>query len=504
MTTLILQVLGNSDITSGTGLKGWETLTDSDSLQGTEKLKNKNYKKFQEGKTDFDFPLISKLLTATEGITHNNALFCFLLTDQTEWQSQRSETGQGWANVVAKDGIWWKDILATWCETHKIQHYSFPLKIEPHIQNGTADWEGMAEKVDQLFEDLIQFKGQVISFEPAENESIPIDKIIVQHSSGTPALNGALYLWGIKRKLRAANLEFVYISEEYLECKTHSGYHWQWHLKVPQIQELLKIQDFSGALQILKSHYDAESAFLSQSAASLDLEKYKKLVKDLEQLDRAVSLNLTDRPSLTGREGIIERVAIALWSEQAFRERSQWMHWYLRVAGALELVILLLVEKQGNGNYQWQDLKLLDPAQKDIAPCSVAALVYPFLTKGELDYVSHKKETHRFTITPITDGQWLNFKKFYVDNWQLEPKPKNTLGFTSIRNKLYHSLLGDRIDELLDKKTEELGSVTHAEHPAQVAIDYLNYIISLAGLTEEVQNRADTYRQLVQKIEENL
>jgi hypothetical protein len=507
MVSLILQVLGNSDINVDGNL-GFHTLSGSYNLEDILYKAECN----QDLLTDInrvDFPIVKKIsesplfTKASENSTR--PLWCFLLTDQREWQSQRDDNGEGW-NVVAADGIWWQEILGKWCESHDISCYFLPLEIGADVANGAADWEGMAQKIEQVFTPLITVdENNQLYFHPTEGDSIPIDKITVQHSSGTPALNGALYLWGIERKLAGLSIDFVYVSEQELGCEPHSGIHWQWHLKVPQIRELLKIQDFSGALQILRSHHLAKPTFLAPSAAVIkDLNKYEQLVQDLEQLDRAVSLNLTGRANLTGREGIIERVAIALWSEEAFRNRSQWMHWYLRVAGAFELVILLLVEKQGNGNYQWKGIKLLDPAKKDIAPCSVSALIYPFLTLGEIDYVSPKKETYRFTVTPINDSLWLNFKKFYVDNWQLEPKPPNTLGFTSIRNKLYHSLLGDRIDELLDKNTDALGSVTHPNHPAQVAIDYLNYIINLAGLTEEVQTRADNYRQIVRDIEENL
>ncbi len=44
----------------------------------------------------------------------------------------------------------------------------------------------------------------------------------------------------------------------------------------------------------------------------------------------------------------------AVWSEKAFRERGQWMQWYLRIAGAFELAIACLVEYQGGNNYRWE------------------------------------------------------------------------------------------------------------------------------------------------------
>jgi hypothetical protein len=362
------------------------------------------------------------------------------------------------------------------------------------VENGVADWEGMAQTIERFFASLILFEDNGIFFQPQQGESIPVEKITVQHSSGTPALNGALYLWGIERKLTGKTIDFVYISKENLECEPHSGTHWQWHLKVPQIRELLKIQDFSGALQILQSHPHS----------------IEEIETKLQELDRAVSLNLTGR-SLTGREGIIERVAIAVWSEKAFRDRSQWMHWYLRVAGAFELALFLLVEKQGNGKYEWKGIKFMDNSQKlEINRAPVSQIVQCLNgTRLELELFG---KSYPFPLTSISaQPGWENFEQFYTrlntkqDGWTLTAIPQgNCLGFTQIRNKLYHSLLGDIIDKELNERTEELGSVTHPDHPAQVAVDYLHYIIDLAGLTDEVQERADRYRQIVQEIEENL
>jgi hypothetical protein len=511
MVSLILQVLGNSDINVDGNL-GFHTLSGSYNLEDILYKAECN----QDLLTDInrvDFPIVKKIsdspLFTKASENSPRPLWCFLLTDQREWQSQRDDNGEGW-NVVAADGIWWQEILGKWCESHDISCYFLPLKIGAEVANGAADWEGMAQKIEQVFTPLITVdeKNQLY-FHPTEGDSIPIDKITVQHSSGTPALNGALYLWGIERKLAGLSIDFVYVSEQESDCEPHSGIHWQWHLKVPQIRELLKIQDFSGALQILRSHHLAKPTFLAPSAAVIeDLKKYEKLVQDLEQLDRAVSLNLTGRAHLTGREGIIERVAIALWSEEAFRNRSQWMHWYLRVAGAFELVILLLVEKQGNGNYEWEERNLIHTAgnSESVGPLGIVKIVFVLLKTGKLKLRKEKDDDPDcfLTVTKIEKTQkWDDFKNFYKTNWKINDNIK-VGGFTDLRNELYHSLLGDSIDSLLQERTEELGSVTHPNHPAQVAIDYLNYIIDLAGLTEDVQTRADNYRQLVREIEENL
>jgi hypothetical protein len=184
------------------------------------------------------------------------------------------------------------------------------------------------------------------------------------------------------------------------------------------------------------------------------------------------------------------------------------MHWYLRVAGAFELVILLLVEKQGNGNYEWEERNLIHTAgnSESVGPLGIVKIVFVLLKTGKLKLRKEKDDDPDcfLTVTKIEKTQkWDDFKNFYKTNWKINDNIK-VGGFTDLRNELYHSLLGDSIDSLLQERTEELGSVTHPNHPAQVAIDYLNYIIDLAGLTEDVQTRADNYRQLVREIEENL
>ncbi|WP_414582398.1 hypothetical protein [Scytonema sp. PCC 10023] len=106
-----------------------------------------------------------------------------------------------------------------------------------------------------------------------------------------------------------------------------------------------------------------------------------------------------------------------------------------------------------------------------------------------------------FTANPVTDKDWQEFKNFYIDDWRLEKKPKQRLGFITLRNSLYHSLIGDSIDELLDQKTKELNNgVTDPDHPSQIAVNWLNYIIGLAGVSVEVDTRAKVYSACVSEI----
>jgi hypothetical protein len=65
-------------------------------------------------------------------------------------------------------------------------------------------------------------------------------------------------------------------------------------------------------------------------------------------------------------------------------------------------------------------------------------------------------------------------------------------------------LQGDVIDQALDQKTLELGSVTRADHPAQVAVGHLEFLIELAGIQSKIQERVRDYQTQVQRIEEQL
>ncbi|BAY48180.1 hypothetical protein SAMD00079811_58010 [Scytonema sp. HK-05] len=481
MTHLILQILGKSDVLCDGG-EGFHQLLDVDSLEDIKQKAAWNDKDLIPDLDRVDFPLIKKLRDSLP--SDSDTVFAFILTNQVKWMQERNGSGEGWNTFVTLDGIWWQNILAAWCEQQNLKHYPIVLDVAPKVNYGVADWEGMADAVDSLLARYFNIvENNLIYFQPNESEKIQLEKIIVQHSSGTPALSGALYLWGVEKKLAVGDkIEFAYISEQDINCTPHSGKHWQWRLKDPQIRELLKIQDFSGALKLLDSQHP----------------NYQQLKNNLEFLDKSVSLNLEGR-SLGDRESIIERISIALWSEKAFRDRSQWMHWSLRIAGALELALLLLVEKQGNGDYQWHKRKLIfknDKNNGEISKCSISKIVNELLTQGRFK---------NFTINSIGDEPWQEFKKFYVDDWRLENNPQQTLGFVTLRNSLYHSLIGDNIDELLDQKTKELNKgVTDQNHPSQIAVNWLNYIIQLAGVSVEVHRRVEVYKTRDSEIKNQL
>lgn len=475
MPNLIIQVLGNSDILVDRK-DGFKRLQKADSLESI----RDNAKSMEEDlihnldKVEFD--LIKKLNQKQS----QDTIFVFILTNQIKWIQEKNNTFQGWNEYATSDGIWWENVLAAWCEKQNLRHYPIILNVTPDINYGVADWEGMAQLIDLLLDKCFKFEeSDSIYFQPSESERIKIDKITVQHSSGTPALSGALYLWGIEKKLTAKDkIEFVYISKQEVDCSAHLGDHWQWRLKDPQIRELLKIQDFSGALKLLDEQHP----------------HYEQIKNNLEFLDKSVSLNLDGR--LQGKDSVIERLSIAVWSEKAFRDRSQWMHWYLRVAGALELALLLLVETQGNGNYQWEKHKLIlnnDKKNGEVALCGISFIVKELLRKGcfsDNDY-SH------FTINKVVDDKWSEFKKFYIDNCKIK-RNDQPVGFITLRNSLYHSLIGDDIDQFLDKKTEELNNdVSHEDHPSQIAVNWLKYIIKLAGLSTSVDAKAEFYMNKV-------
>lgn len=492
MIHLILQVLGNSDILVD-GDEGAQTLNNVYCLEDIKQKVDWNNEDLINNLNRVDFPLIKQLYESQKILLPDTEfLFGIILTDQVKWMQKRSESGEGWNGTVRLDGCWWDKILSAWCEQQNIQFYPVYLDVAPEVTNGAADWEGMAETMQPLLNGVIQFEDKSIYFQPLNREKIKIDKITLQHSSGTPALSSALYLWGIEQKLAGINIDFAYISEQEPDCLPHSGNHWQWRLKVPQIWELIKIQDFSGALKLLEGHP----------------QQYQSLVDSLSFLDKSVSLNIIER-NLSARDDVIERISIALWSEKAFRDRSQWMHWYLRMAGAFELALFLLLEKQGNGIYQWQERNLIFDynGQSEILKIGIAKIVCELLKDGKSK--QKKQENNKdisisLTASKITDAAWRDFYIFYLTNWDLEPGI-DIGGFTNLRNELYHSLRGDIIDDLLDKKTKQLNNqVTHPEHPSQIAVEWLKYIIKLADISPEVNAKTEAYRQKVQEIMDNL
>jgi hypothetical protein len=293
MPNLIIQVLGNSDILADSK-DGFRQLQRVDSLESIiEKAKWMNEDLISElHRVEFD--LIKKLSHQQT----QDTIFVFILTNQIKWIQQRNNTDQGWNEYATSDGIWWQNVLAAWCKEQNLRHYPIILDVTPDINYGVADWEGMAKSIDLLLDKCFKFEeSDSIYFQASESERIEIDKITVQHSSGTPALSGALYLWGIEKKLTAKDkIEFVYISKQEVDCSAHLGNHWQWRLKDPQIRELLKIQDFSGALKLLDEQHP----------------HYEQIKNNLEFLDKSVSLNLDGR--LQGKDSVIERLSIAVWS----------------------------------------------------------------------------------------------------------------------------------------------------------------------------------------------
>jgi hypothetical protein len=518
MTTLLLQILGNSDVE-------YEGGRGSEKLRGKSKEEFLNYISNKISPNKINFPIIKKLnnnLSSSE----TDILFCFILTDQSDWLKNHARIN--FKSVAKKDGIHWENSLKDWCKQQKINCHTIQFLVNPNTDNGVADWEDMAQDIEKLLNNYIEFSEDSMGFKSTNNNEnerlnllpVPIDKIIIQHSSGTPALSSSLYLWGIERKIEGRNIEFVYVSEQDEDededennCEIHSGSHWQWRLKVPQIQELLKIQDFSGAIQLVKTHQEYQ--------------QLEDILNSLKNLDHAVSLNLSGYQFSAPKDAMIERIAIALWSETAFRERGQWMHWYLRVAGAFELSILLLLEKQSQGAYtfEYKENKENKESPKKInliynynnlkipiALVNISSIVDNLLTKGEFEFEyryrekkEDKTENIKLECEKVSDDKWENFRiNFYINNWKLDSNKGSSLGFLSVRNNLYHSLMGEYIDESLDSKTKNLGDVKDSNHPSQIAINHLEYIIELSSLKDKVKNQVNAYKQKVEDLQELL
>ncbi|MCT7965100.1 hypothetical protein NG799_01975 [Laspinema sp. D1] len=484
MKDLLLQVLGESD-TQIKGKPGSEKLKNCGSKDALEKqvVRYKN-----DIKNDVEFPIIEQFYKIYEG--SNAPILGIILTDQSKWiEDSRANTGDAWKKIGSTDGIWWQDSITAWCkaENKNIECYPLHFKIRPGPHNGVADWEQMAQTLGNNFlRNHITFKDRDILFKPSEEATpIKIRRIIIQHSSGTPALSSALYLWGIEQKIAGIeNIEFVYIAKDDKNTPPfHTGKHWQWKFKNAQVQELLKISDFNGALAILDSQH----------------EKYKELKEGLEFLDRSVSFNLNYHSILDTKTSLIERISIAVWSEKAFRQRRHWMHWMIRVAGAFELAILWLVYMQGGDKYEWTEkiveekpilhYKNSNPLIQ-VNPISVNRVVTELLANGHF-----KDNDPPLTLAKIEDKKWLEFcNKFYTNGWRVTPKI--SLPFIGLRNGLYHQLMGDKVDKFLDEY-----KIDDDKHPAQVALKYLDYVIELAGLKQEVENKVQTYQQKVKKIE---
>ncbi len=484
-TCLILQVLGNSDVICD-NKQGAEVLQ-GHTVEDVQEQAEWNDEDFANGKSNVDFPLITKIIKHYQ--QDYQTYLGVILTNQSEWIKHQDIADAQWKEIISSDGHWWENILTEWCRRNKINFYALPLSIDETIPKGVADWEGIASLLENyLNQTIVRDKN---SFK-LKNQEITIDKIIIQYSSGTPALSSALYLWGIEKKLANMPIEFAYLSRSNSRVDSHEGKHWQWRLKVPQIEQLLDIQDLAGVLTLLEDHPN------------------KSLKKIVRKLDWAVSFNLKQlQLGLNPKQSIIERIAIALWSEEAFRKRGQWMHWYLRVAGAFELAILSLVEYQGQGNYEWQregDKVLLKELTSNEELQYKAGVLTKLLSGGQYQ-TSFLRQGQNISVSyacpPVNDSQWNQFKQFYIGNgWKLKEGVYQS--FADLRNNLYHALQGDMIDEILDLKTQNLNSVTHPSHPSQVAIEKLNYLLELANLSQDVKNAISKYEIWIQQVKEGL
>jgi hypothetical protein len=473
---LILQILGNRDI----------KISESDASQlnnctNYNNAKEKSIRALEEYKADkstIKLPLVEEL--KSKNSPEEEYAFCIILTDQTEWIRVHADDAHK-QKIAKSDGHWWKDILTSWSTENLTDIHLIDLKVSADITNGAADWEGMAEQLHNILDRKICLDNEQIRV----NKTI-FDKIIIQHSSGTPALISALYLWGIEKKLAGVKIEFTYVSDKNgnSESTIHDGSHWQWRLKVPQIRQLLEIQDFAGAHVLMQN----EQHVMQETKDDLDL------------LDRAISLNIKDSSAISPKDKVIERISIALWSERAFRDRHQWTQWYMRIAGGLELALLCLVEHRGkSGDYVWKKKdsnRIYLEHTADSKECSligISNVVKKLLTHGE-----HKEGNIEYTVQKMDTPDWKKFKRFYCDSWI------DSRGFITLRNNLYHSLMGDDIDEFLDAQTNHLGSVDHERHPSRIAVDYLNYIIDQAQIKTEVEIKVCKYQQKVEEIKEAL
>jgi hypothetical protein len=492
---LVLQILGNSDVkyVQGTDTKdrGSDILSGCHHLQDIKESLSLLKEDHQSSLSTLEFPIIKQLQEDLSQKYPNTQIYWgIILTDQTPWMQMQIEKqnigAEGWSNIIATDGIWWEDFLSEWFINQNQSHFFIKLSLDPSTENenGVANWDQMAKIISPLLEEKIHLKNQqieikpTVEIKPTTKPPTTLQQIIIQHSSGTPALSSALYLWGLEKKLAGYPIRFAYLANNEITQKTsthlHKGSHWQWRLKKPQVLQLLQAQNFSGAIALLGS----------------DCPKPQTLT-NLEKLDNLASLNLQAcNPNLSAQDDVLERIAIALWTESNLRRTGQWANWILRTAGAIELALLCLVKHQGQ-DFQWSRGKLKSILYHPQAPDYGFVMEAKKITQELLTQGTHQG----YVVNKITDLNWENFTRFYCkpQGWVLSPS--ETTAFCYARNDLYHSLAGDRLDQLLDQQTKKLSKADHPQHPAQVAITHLWYLLNLANLKTDVSDRLQTLRR---------
>lgn len=500
---LVVQVLGNSDVNlngkkAADELKTWEC-SGKEELQEIRETIEVHYR---DNIGKLDFPMVRLLNQKIQERDKDAKItFCFLLTNQEKWLKElHNDNPDMWREFGHTDGSIWRNLLEKWCSVNQIDCIFLDLELDSQVKNGVADWEEIAPKITELLNR--KFLSQEANLYNNINNS-QIDNLVIQHSSGTPALCSALYLWGIEQKLANQNVEFIYISRESVNrnedsLNFHKGSHWQGRLVAPQIKQLLELQDFSGACSLVNS-----SVFKNA----------KDLQKKLKKLDRLISFNLIDiKHDISLNEQVIERIAIALWSEEGFRQRGQWMHWILRMSGAFELVCNHYLA-QTQSNWYWQEKEIgISIWHQDIPSdahfyISITQLVKKLLTKGEWqgEYKSNERPySIKLKCEQIRNYQWHEFVDFYCGKgWQVSKNLK--LAFSEIRNALYHNLMGDKLDQALDAKTNDLafyGGVSNENHPAQVAVQQLRTLLEITNLWEVVDTKVKKYQSDVKSLKE--
>jgi len=273
----------------------------------------------QDSLDEIEFPIIQAMGNKLGRAYPDCAVrFYVLLTDQSPWLcGYHGDDPAMWQRYGPTDGSLWQGVLQQWCQRRGIAITPVPLPIEADVVHGSADWDRLPERVAALLNRyFIAQSGNLHD----RGRDRPLERLIVQHNSGTPALCGSLYLWGIEREMAGNCVQLAYTARDG-SITLHAGAHWQWRLKAPQVHQLLDLQDFAGALRLIEG---------------VEFPAKQVLRQRLGTLDRAASFNLPEAERLP-YDPAIERIAIALWSESAFRRRGQWMHWCLRLAGAFEL-----------------------------------------------------------------------------------------------------------------------------------------------------------------------
>ena len=180
----------------------------------------------------------------------------------------------------------------------------------------------------------------------------------------------------------------------------------------------------------------------------------------------------------------------------------------------------------------------------EINAFGISICVNKLLTPGK---TSDKFQIKKLRILAINNNRWQDFSRFYsasnidredgnIDYGWISLDSDNKQCFANLRNQLYHSLGGDYIDRVLDnllqdahkkietaqkniliaeqnsdpnelnKAQQELENARKEldKHPSNIALSWLNYLVDLSGIREDVNEIKEKYQEQYNALLEQL